>query len=51
VSLFDFADMPVIDGVNNPSDHGRGYEIVGHLRFIPTENRSTAGGARSNSYG
>jgi hypothetical protein len=44
VSSFDFADVPVIDGVNHPSDHGRGYEIVGHLRFIPTENRSAAGG-------
>ena len=34
VSPFDFADVPVIDGVNHPADHGRGYEIVGHLRFI-----------------
>jgi hypothetical protein len=51
VSPFDFADVPVIDGVNHPADHGRGYEIVGHLRFIPTEDRSAAGGARPNSYG
>jgi hypothetical protein len=29
------ADVPVIDGVNHPADHGRGYEIVGHLHFIP----------------
>jgi hypothetical protein len=36
VSPFDFADVPVIDGVNHPTDHGRGYEIVGHLRFIRT---------------
>ena len=36
VSPFDFADVPVIDGVNHPTDHGRGYEIVGHLCFIPT---------------
>jgi hypothetical protein len=36
VSPFDFADVPVIDGVNHPTDRGRGYEIVGHLRFIPT---------------
>jgi hypothetical protein len=34
VSPFDFADVPVIDGVNHPADQGRGYEIVGHLRFI-----------------
>jgi hypothetical protein len=40
VSLFDFADVPVIDGVNHPADHGRGYEIVGLLRFIRTEDRS-----------
>jgi hypothetical protein len=26
VSPFDFADVPVIDGVNHPQDHGRGYE-------------------------
>jgi len=36
VSPFDFADVPVIDGVNHPSDHGSGNEIVGHLRFIRT---------------
>jgi hypothetical protein len=34
--------VPVIDGVNHPADHGRG-EIVGHLRFIRTEDRSSAG--------
>jgi hypothetical protein len=37
--------VPVIDGVNHPTDQGRGYEIIGHLRFIRTEDRSTAGGA------
>lgn len=34
VSPFDFADVPVMDGVNHPSDHpevARG--VVGHLRF------------------
>jgi hypothetical protein len=46
VSPFDFDDVPVIDGVNHPADHGRGYEIVGHLRFDCTEDRSAAGGAR-----
>jgi len=30
VSPFDFADVPVIDGVNHPADNGRGDEIVGH---------------------
>jgi hypothetical protein len=34
----------VIYGVNHPTDQGRGYEIVGHLRFIRTEDRSAAGG-------
>jgi hypothetical protein len=41
----------VIDGVNHPTDHGRGYEIVGHLRFIRTEDRSAGGGAPPNSDG
>jgi hypothetical protein len=44
VSPFDFSDVPVIDGANHPADQGRGYEIVGHLRFIRTEDRSAAGG-------
>ena len=51
VSPFDFADVPVIDGVNHPSDQNRGYEIIGHLRFIRTEDRSAAGEARPNSQG
>jgi hypothetical protein len=34
VSPFDFAEVPVIDGINHPSDRGRGYEIVGHLRYV-----------------
>ncbi len=51
VSPFDFIDVPVIDGVNHPADQGRGYEIVGHLRFIRAEDRSPTGGARPNSYG
>jgi hypothetical protein len=45
VSPFYFADVPVIDGVNHPSDHGRSYEIVGHLRFIRAEDRSATGGS------
>jgi hypothetical protein len=51
VSPFDFADVPVINGVDHPADLGRGYEIVGNLHFTPTEDRSTAGRARPNSYG
>jgi hypothetical protein len=38
VSPFDFDDIPVIDGVNHPTDQGAkagtGYRIAGHLRFI-----------------
>jgi hypothetical protein len=36
VSPFDFEEVPVIDGVNHPTDRGRGYEIVGHLRYVRT---------------
>jgi hypothetical protein len=42
VSPFDFADVPVIDGVNHPTDQGNaagtGYAIVGHLRYVRIEN-------------
>jgi len=44
VSPFDFADVPVIDGVNHPADQGRGYEIVGHLRIIRSQRLSAVGG-------
>ena len=51
MSPFDFADVPVIDGVNHPADHRRGYEIVGHLRFIHTEDRSAGAELGRTSYG
>ena len=35
VSPFDFADVPVIDGINHPGDQGGGTRIVGHLRYAP----------------
>lgn len=35
VSPFDFADVPVVDGVQHPSDTGRGVRVIGHLRFTP----------------
>ena len=44
VSPFDFADVPIINGVNHPADHGRGFEIACHLRFIRTEARPATGG-------
>jgi hypothetical protein len=34
VSPFDFADLPVMDGVNHPSDIKGGGGLVGHLRFV-----------------
>jgi hypothetical protein len=49
VSPFDFAAVPVIDGVNHPADRGRGNEIVGHLRFIRVDDHSAAEAARPNS--
>ena len=33
VSPFDFAEVPVTDGVHHPSDTGGGSRIVGTLRF------------------
>jgi hypothetical protein len=53
VSPFDFADIPVIDGINHPSDRGRGYEIVGHLRFVPAgpeERTISASASRPASF-
>jgi len=47
VSPFDFEDVPVIDGVNHPTDQGAkpgtGYQVVGHLHFVRTQNRASAG--------
>ena len=38
VSPFDFADIPVIDGTNHPTDQGAkagtGYQFAGHLHFV-----------------
>jgi hypothetical protein len=44
VSPFDFADVPVIDGVNHPKDKGSGHEIVGHLRYVRVEDPAPASG-------
>jgi len=35
VSPFDFAEVPVTDGINHPSDGGSGSGVVGVLRFTP----------------
>lgn len=35
VSPFDFAEVPVMDGVNHPADGG-GSRVAGVLRFTPT---------------
>ena len=42
VSPFDFDDVPVIDGVNHPKDKGRGYEIIGRLRYVRVEEVANA---------
>jgi hypothetical protein len=34
VSPFDFEDVPVMDGINHPSDGGAPRGPVGHLRFV-----------------
>jgi hypothetical protein len=35
VSPFDFAEVPVLNGVNHPNDTGGPAELVGTLRFDP----------------
>lgn len=37
VSPFDFTDVPVVDGVNHPSDTGAPARLAGTLRFIPAD--------------
>lgn len=37
VSPFDFLNVPVMDGVNHPSDTGAPSRRAGTLRFIPAE--------------
>jgi hypothetical protein len=45
VSPFDFEDVPVIDGVNHPTDQGAkagtGYQIVGRLRYVRVDPEHT----------
>ena len=36
VSPFDFAEVPVMDGVNHPNGTGRGAQRAGTLRFSPS---------------
>ena len=37
VSPFDFAEVPVVDGVNHPNDTGKSARQAGILRFIPAD--------------
>ena len=37
VSPFDFSEVPVVDGVNHPSDTGKPARQAGSLRFIPAD--------------
>jgi hypothetical protein len=39
VSPFDFLEVPVLDGVNHPSDNGKAPRLAGTLRFIPNDGR------------
>ncbi len=40
ISPFDFAEVPVIDGVSHPSDrtNRRASDVLGVLRFVPAED-------------
>ncbi|WP_269931345.1 GFA family protein [Aminobacter sp. HY435] len=37
VSPFDFTEIPVMDGINHPSDHPGGPRVAGTLKFIASE--------------
>lgn len=37
ISPFDFAEVPVMDGVDHPDDTGRPARRAGTLRFVPAE--------------
>lgn len=37
VSPFDFTEVPVVDGVNHPSDTGKPTRLAGTLRYVPFE--------------
>jgi hypothetical protein len=37
VSPFDFAEVPVMDGVAHPSDTGGPSRLAGLLRFVPVD--------------
>jgi hypothetical protein len=38
VSPYDFAEVPVSDGVNHPLDNGGRFRVVGTLRFEPAKD-------------
>ncbi|PLP99149.1 GFA family protein [Cupriavidus pauculus] len=39
VSPFDFAEVPVMDGVNHPNDTGGPARQAGTLRYVPADSR------------
>lgn len=43
VSPFDFAEVPVMDGVNHPNDTGGPARQAGTLRFVPAGGRRAMG--------
>ncbi|MBV1917395.1 MAG: GFA family protein [Sphingomonadaceae bacterium] len=51
VSPFDFAEVPVLDGINHPRDTGKSGKIVGTLHFVPANPLPESHDARSGSEG
>jgi hypothetical protein len=40
VSPFDFADVPVLEGIRHPGDRPGGYLVAGHLHYTPVKEES-----------
>lgn len=49
VSPFDFAEVPVADGINHPGDSGQPARLAGTLRFIPAAPTPAGQGGRDHS--
>ena len=41
VSPFDFAELPVFDGITHPKDRDGGYQVIGYLRYEPANPKRT----------
>jgi hypothetical protein len=40
IGPFDFAEVPVADGINHPSDTGEPARLAGRLLYIPANNKA-----------